>query len=50
MFELTEEQRLIKKSTHDFAQKELAPQAAHWDSSGEFPWESMKKMAINQDQ
>jgi len=45
MFELTEEQRLIKKSTHDFAQKELAPQAAHWDSSGEFPWESMKKMA-----
>jgi alkylation response protein AidB-like acyl-CoA dehydrogenase len=45
MFELTEEQRVIKKSVHDFAQKELAPQAEHWDSSEEFPWESMKKMA-----
>jgi len=45
MFELTEEQRLIKKNVHDFARKELAPQAAHWDASEEFPWEGLKKMA-----
>lgn len=45
MFELSEEKRLIKKNVHDFAKKELAPQAAHWDISEEFPWESVKKMA-----
>jgi cyclohexanecarboxyl-CoA dehydrogenase len=45
MFELTEEQRLIKKNVHDFARKELAPHAAHWDASEEFPWEGLKKMA-----
>jgi alkylation response protein AidB-like acyl-CoA dehydrogenase len=45
MFELTEEQRLIKKNVHDFARKELAPQAAHWDASEEFPWGGLKKMA-----
>ena len=45
MFELNEEQKLIKKSIYEFAKKELAPQAAHWDASEEFPWESVKKMA-----
>lgn len=45
MLELNEEKRLIKKNVHDFAKKELAPQAAHWDTSEEFPWESVKKMA-----
>jgi len=45
MFELNEEKRLIKKNVHEFAKKELAPQAAHWDMSEEFPWESVKKMA-----
>lgn len=45
MFELNEEQKLIQKSVHQFAKKELAPQAARWDASEEFPWESFKKMA-----
>lgn len=45
MFELTEEQRLIQKSIREFAKKELAPKAAYWDASEEFPWESVKKMA-----
>jgi alkylation response protein AidB-like acyl-CoA dehydrogenase len=45
MFELNEEQSLVKKSIHEFAKKELAPQAAYWDTSEEFPWESVKKMA-----
>jgi len=45
MFELSEEQKLIQKSIHQFAKKELAPQAAYWDTSEEFPWESVRKMA-----
>jgi cyclohexanecarboxyl-CoA dehydrogenase len=45
MFELTEEQRLVKKSVNEFANKELAPKASHWDSCEEFPWESVRKMA-----
>jgi cyclohexanecarboxyl-CoA dehydrogenase len=45
MFDLSEEQKLIQKSIHQFAKKELAPQASHWDASEEFPWESVRKMA-----
>jgi cyclohexanecarboxyl-CoA dehydrogenase len=45
MFELNEEQSLIKKSIHEFSKKELAPQATHWDTSEEFPWGGVKKMA-----
>jgi alkylation response protein AidB-like acyl-CoA dehydrogenase len=45
MFELNEEQKVIQKSIHQFAKKELAPQASHWDASEEFPWESVRKMA-----
>jgi len=44
MFELSEEQKAIQKSIRQFAEKELAPQAAHWDASEEFPWESLGKM------
>ena len=39
MFELNEEQRIIQKSVHDFAKKELAPKASHWDVHEEFPWD-----------
>ncbi len=45
MFDLSEEQKLIQKSIHQFAKKELAPHAAYWDASEEFPWESVRKMA-----
>ncbi len=41
---LTEEQRMIQDMAHDFAQKELAPQAAHRDEAEEFPWEALRKM------
>ena len=37
MFELNEEQRLIQKSVHEFAKKELAPKASYWDVHEEFP-------------
>jgi len=45
MFVFNEEQRLIQKSIHEFAKKELAPKASYWDTQEEFPWESVKKMA-----
>jgi cyclohexanecarboxyl-CoA dehydrogenase len=45
MFAFNEEQRLIQKSIHEFAKKELAPKASYWDTQEEFPWESVKKMA-----
>jgi len=41
---LTEEQRMIQEMARDFAEKELAPRAARLDESGEFPWESLRKM------
>jgi alkylation response protein AidB-like acyl-CoA dehydrogenase len=45
MFELNEEQRVIQKSIHEFAKKELAPKASYWDTQEELPWELIKKMA-----
>ncbi len=44
MLEFSEEQKLIQNTIHQFAEKELAPQASHWDLAEEFPWESVQKM------
>jgi len=35
---------MIRDTTRDFAQKEIAPVAAKFDESGEFPYETVKKM------
>ncbi|MCP4168721.1 MAG: acyl-CoA dehydrogenase [Chloroflexi bacterium] len=43
-FELSEDQRMLKKMVRDFAKKEIIPIAAEIDKSGEFPWECVKKM------
>ena len=43
-FELTEEQRMIRDLARDFAQNEIAPIAAEIDETGEFPYETVKKM------
>ncbi|MFC1944752.1 acyl-CoA dehydrogenase family protein [Chloroflexota bacterium] len=43
-FELSEEQRMLKKMVKDFAEKEIAPIAAEIDKSGEFPWECVSKL------
>ncbi|MBN2568162.1 MAG: acyl-CoA/acyl-ACP dehydrogenase [Deltaproteobacteria bacterium] len=45
MFELNEEQNIIRQSVYDFAKTELSPHAAYWDRSEEFPWPSVNKMA-----
>jgi butyryl-CoA dehydrogenase len=41
---LSEEQRMIQEMARDFAQKELAPQAAHLDEMEEYPVQSIRKM------
>jgi alkylation response protein AidB-like acyl-CoA dehydrogenase len=41
--ELTEEQRMIQTAAREFAQNEIAPVAASFDLSGEFPAETIAK-------
>ncbi len=36
-FDLSDEQRAIKRMAHEFAEKEIVPVAAHHDRTGEFP-------------
>jgi alkylation response protein AidB-like acyl-CoA dehydrogenase len=44
-FTPTEEQLSIRDLARQVAQKELRPRAAHYDKTGEFPWENVKKLA-----
>jgi butyryl-CoA dehydrogenase len=44
-FDLTEEQRLVRDSARDFANREIAPKAAELDKSGRWPAEIVQKMA-----
>jgi len=41
---LSEEHKMIRDAARDFAQNEIAPIAAEFDESGEFPMETIKKM------
>jgi len=45
MFELNEEQKMLKTMLRDFAAREIAPVAARIDETGEFPAQEVKKMA-----
>ena len=40
----TEEHEMIQQTARDFAQKEIAPIAAEFDETGEFPAETIKQM------
>ncbi|MCM0760916.1 acyl-CoA dehydrogenase [Sporomusa sphaeroides DSM 2875] len=42
---LNSEQAALQKLVREFAQKEIAPKAAAYDHSEEFPWDNIKKMA-----
>jgi alkylation response protein AidB-like acyl-CoA dehydrogenase len=42
-FSLTEEQEMIRDAARDFAQKEIVPVAAHFDETGEFPLDTIRK-------
>ncbi len=44
-FSLTEEQQIIQAAAREFAQNEIAPVAAEFDESGEFPRASIKAAA-----
>ncbi len=43
-FEFSDEQLMIRDLARDFAQNEIAPIAAKIDETGEFPFETVKKM------
>ncbi len=44
LFSLSDEHRLIRDTAREFAQKEIAPIAAQFDESGEFPYQTIRKM------
>ncbi len=44
LFPFTEEHEMIRQAARDFAQKEIAPIAAEFDESGEFPSATIRKM------
>ncbi|MDO9301688.1 MAG: acyl-CoA dehydrogenase [Anaerolineales bacterium] len=44
IYPLTTEHKMIRDAARDFAQKEIAPIAAEFDESGEFPHATIKKM------
>ena len=44
IFPLSAEHKMIRDAARDFAQKEIAPIAAEFDESGEFPHATIKKM------
>jgi alkylation response protein AidB-like acyl-CoA dehydrogenase len=44
IFPLSEEHKMLRDAARDFAQNEIAPIAAAFDESGEFPHETVKKM------
>ncbi|MET0849701.1 MAG: acyl-CoA dehydrogenase family protein [Candidatus Rokuibacteriota bacterium] len=40
----TAEQEELARAVRAFAKKELAPRSAHWDATGEFPWDAWRGM------
>ncbi|MDX1570477.1 MAG: acyl-CoA dehydrogenase family protein, partial [Xanthomonadales bacterium] len=43
-FKFSDEQQMIRDAARDFAQSEIAPIAAEYDQSGEFPLHTIQKM------
>jgi alkylation response protein AidB-like acyl-CoA dehydrogenase len=44
LFPLSDEYKMIQEAARDFARKEIAPIAAEFDESGEFPYKTIMKM------
>lgn len=44
-FDLSRQQEMLKSMVHEFAARELVPNAARWDDSGEFPMEIVPRIA-----
>ena len=43
-FQLNEEQRQLKKSVREFAEREILPHVMEWDEASEFPLETVKEL------
>ncbi|MCI0520122.1 MAG: acyl-CoA dehydrogenase [Chloroflexi bacterium] len=44
LFEFSPEHLMIRQAARDFAQKEIAPIAAEFDETGDFPYQTIRKM------
>ncbi|MCY4525311.1 MAG: acyl-CoA dehydrogenase family protein [Anaerolineaceae bacterium] len=44
LLQLTDEQRMLRATVRDFAQREIAPHAAHLDETGAFPADTVRRM------
>src|SRR6476469_8184517 len=44
-FRLTEDQALFRRTVREFAEREIAPAASHFDETEQFPAENARKMA-----
>ncbi|OYD83289.1 isobutyryl-CoA dehydrogenase [Azospirillum brasilense] len=44
-FALSEEQQAFRETARDFAQREMAPNAAHWDENSVFPVDTLRQAA-----
>src|SRR3989442_5023389 len=42
-FDLTDEQRLMQKTAHEFAEREMRPLALEYDRKGTVPWDVIRK-------
>lgn len=44
-FDLTDEQRMLRDTVREFAEREIRPRAAEIDRTDEFPWDLWRRMA-----
>ena len=44
-FDLTDSQREIRQNAREIAESKIAPKAAHWDETEEYPWENARILA-----
>ncbi|MCY3823498.1 MAG: acyl-CoA dehydrogenase family protein [Nitrospinae bacterium] len=44
-FALTDSQREIRQKAREIAESKIAPKAAHWDETEEYPWENARILA-----
>jgi len=42
-YDLSPDQKMLQEMARDFARKEIAPRAEHYDRSGEWPWDIFNK-------
>ncbi len=45
LFELDDEHKALQAMVRDFVDQEVAPRARHVDETGEYPWDTLRKMA-----